>query len=86
MKTACFAALGAMLLLTACGGAPAPGYPAGTGEKSSAVTFTDDLGRTVTVDRPKRVACLIASFADIWHLAGGAEQIVAGHRRHMDLF
>lgn len=77
MKTACFAALGAMLLLTACGGAPAPGYPAGTGEKSSAVTFTDDLGRTVTVDRPKRVACLIASFADIWHLAGGTEQIVA---------
>ncbi len=77
MKTACYAALGAMLLLTACGRAATPGYPAGTGEKSSAVTFTDDLGRTVTVDRPKRVACLIASFADIWHLAGGTEQIVA---------
>ncbi len=77
MKTAYFAAFGAMLLLTACGRAATPGYPAGTGEKSSAVTFTDDLGRTVTVDRPKRVACLIASFADIWHLAGGAEQIVA---------
>ncbi|MGN1307290.1 MAG: ABC transporter substrate-binding protein [Faecousia sp.] len=43
----------------------------------TAVTFTDDLGRQVTVDRPKRVACLIASFADIWCLAGGAEQIVA---------
>ncbi len=41
------------------------------------VTFTDDLGRQVTVDHPKRVACLIASFADIWCLAGGAEQIVA---------
>lgn len=43
----------------------------------TAVTFTDDLGRQVTVDHPKRVACLIASFADIWCLAGGAEQIVA---------
>lgn len=43
----------------------------------TAVTFTDDLGRPVTVDRPERVACLIASFADIWYLAGGAEQIVA---------
>lgn len=34
-------------------------------------TFTDDLGRTVTVDEPKRVACLLGSFADVWHLAGG---------------
>lgn len=43
----------------------------------TAVTFTDDLGRTVTADRLGRVACLIASFADIWCLAGGAEQIAA---------
>lgn len=42
-----------------------------------AVTFTDDLGRKVTVDRPQRVACLIGSFADIWHLAGGTDTIVA---------
>lgn len=41
------------------------------------VTFTDDLGREVTADRPERVVCLISSFADIWHLAGGTEQIVA---------
>ena len=43
----------------------------------TAVTFTDDLGREVTVGRPQRVVCLISSFADIWHLAGGVEQIVA---------
>lgn len=43
----------------------------------TAVTFTDDLGREVTVDRPQRVICLTSSFADIWHLAGGVEQIVA---------
>lgn len=44
----------------------------------SGVTFTDDLGREVTVsERPERVACLIGSFADIWYLAGGVDQIVA---------
>lgn len=49
-------------LLTAC----APARQAAEGD-----TFTDDLGRTVTVDAPKRVACLLGSFADIWVLAGG---------------
>jgi iron complex transport system substrate-binding protein len=46
-------------------------------EKTEGYTFTDDLGREVTVDHPERVACLISSFADIWCLAGGADQIVA---------
>ena len=40
-------------------------------------TFTDDLGREVTVASTERVACLIGSFADIWHLAGGVDSIVA---------
>lgn len=40
-------------------------------------TFTDDLGREVTVVSMDRVACLIGSFADIWHLAGGTDSIVA---------
>lgn len=40
-------------------------------------TFVDDLEREVTVDHPKRVACLIGSFSDIWYLAGGADSIVA---------
>ena len=57
-----FAALLLAALLTGC--APA----AETGEGYS---FTDDLGRTVTVREPKRVACLLGSFAEIWHLAGG---------------
>ena len=46
-------------------------------EKTEGYTFTDDLGREVTVEHPERVACLISSFADIWCLAGGADQIVA---------
>lgn len=55
------------LVLSACGAAP-------TEQLSSAkdaVTFTDDLGRSVTVQSPQRVAALLASFAQIWQLAGG---------------
>lgn len=35
------------------------------------VTFTDALGRTVSVEEPQRVACLLGSFAQVWTLAGG---------------
>ena len=35
-------------------------------------TFTDDLGRTVSVkQQPEMVAALLGSFAQMWHLAGG---------------
>lgn len=64
-----------LLLLSGCGSTNFEA--ASEADSETAVTFTDDLGRQVTVDRPQRVACLIASFADIWCLAGGAEQIVA---------
>ena len=43
-------------------------------EQTGAVTFTDDLGREVTVDNPQRVISLIASYADIWYLAGGIDK------------
>ncbi len=52
-------------------------YGDGASGLDTEIHFVDDLGRQVTVDRPERVACLISSFADIWHLAGGADQIVA---------
>ncbi|MBR3606737.1 MAG: ABC transporter substrate-binding protein [Lachnospiraceae bacterium] len=38
---------------------------------SKEITFTDDLGKEVTVKGPKRVAALLGSFADMWYLAGG---------------
>ncbi len=39
----------------------------------SAVTFTDALGREVSVPKePERVAALLGSFADVWMLAGGS--------------
>jgi len=51
-----------LVLLTGCSGRQEP---------LSGYTFTDDLGRTVTVDRPRRTAALLGSFAQIWGLAGG---------------
>ena len=62
------------LTLAAC----APTAPAGNGsEQTPSVSFTDDLGRTVTAEPPRRVAALIGSFADIWQLAGGGDTLVA---------
>lgn len=64
--------------LMACGnGRGIDALPSGERDSETAVTFTDDLGRQVTVDHPERVVCLIGSFADIWYLAGGVDQIVA---------
>ena len=54
------------LLLTAC----APQAEQNIEDKAS-VTFTDDLGRSVTVCEPQRTAALLGSFAQIWQLAGG---------------
>lgn len=62
------------LLLTGCGRAKTEVHPTPT---EGAVTFTDDLGRDVSVASPKRVAALIGSFADVWCLAGGREMLVA---------
>ena len=44
---------------------------AGEAEKGKAYTFTDDLGRKVTVKSHKRVVACMGSFADAWQLAGG---------------
>lgn len=65
-----FSLLLALLLLTGCARQSAP-------QDAGGFTFTDDLGREVTVDRPQRVVSLISSFADIWYLAGGIDTLVA---------
>ena len=65
MKIKLLCLLMALSLLCGCGG------PAAEMESTGGVTFTDDLGRTVTVNQPKRVACLLGSFAQVWELAGG---------------
>ena len=58
-----------LLLLSLLCGCAAPAVPAA--EPADAFTFTDDLGRSIAVNQPKRVACLLGSFAQIWQLAGG---------------
>ena len=64
-------ALALLLGLASCGAPPeAPGAAGG-------FSFTDDLGRTVTLDEPQRVAALIGSYADVWCLAGGRDTLVA---------
>ncbi len=71
-------ALALALGLAACGASdPDDTAPPATFETSGdtaadSVTFTDDLGREVTVPRsPQRVVPLIGSFAHVWQLAGG---------------
>ena len=65
------------LLLAGCG--KVQGTAQASAEAASEETlvgFTDDLGRELRIRRPERVVTLIASFADVWCLAGGAESLV----------
>jgi len=67
-------ALLCLLLLAGCAA------PAGQEEPihDTEISFTDDLGRTVTAPQPpRRAAALIGSFADVWCLAGGADTLAA---------
>ncbi|MBQ8389596.1 MAG: ABC transporter substrate-binding protein, partial [Oscillibacter sp.] len=73
MKRLLLLLLSAALLLSACA---APATPASELSAGS-ITFTDDLGREVSLDPPERVAALIGSFADIWCLAGGKDTLAA---------
>ena len=50
----------------------------GAAAAQETLVLTDDLGRSVTIERqPQRVAALIGSFADIWCLAGSADSLAA---------
>lgn len=62
--------------LAACGKADGQtGEDASENGGEEQYTFTDDLGREVTVASHERVAVLLGSYADMWVLAGG--QLVA---------
>ena len=66
------------LVLSGCASAgTSSSSPSSTSGESELITFTDDLGRTVSLSKPERVACLIGSFADLWCLAGGKDALVA---------
>lgn len=60
--------LSALCLVCFCGCKKNDGQVA----NNDGVTFTDALGRTVTVENtPQRTAALLGSFADVWSLSGG---------------
>ena len=87
--TLCRAAAAALclLLLAGCGAASSgPASSAGgasaaataPADSGAACTFTDDLGREVTLEAaPRRVAARTGSYADIWCTAGGRDTLVA---------
>ena len=63
--TAVVLILATLLSVTSCGGRA-------DNENENTFTFTDALGREVSVRKnPRRVAALLGSFADVWMLAGG---------------
>ena len=79
MKKKLICLMCAMLFLPGCGNGKVQ-YSATTvqtveeqknEEDAKNYTFTDALGREVTVGETKRVAALLGSFADVWYLAGG---------------
>ncbi len=60
------------LLLGGCGAGPAPA-------EDAAFCFTDATGRSVTLaGRPKTVAVLFSSLADLWVTAGGDVAVTVG--------
>lgn len=65
----------AVLLLSSCGSIAGDGASetdAHSTDKAEFITFTDALGRSVSVRKGvTRAAALIGSFADVWQLAGG---------------
>ncbi len=61
------------LAMTACGEKPARDNP------GSYYTFQDSLGNRVSLsEKPKKVAVLFSSYADIWNLSGGSVDITVG--------
>ena len=78
MRRICAVLLLMALLLASCAGSrPDPSPSPSPGAAEEPVSFTDDLGRTLELPPPRRVAALIGSFADIWCLAGGRDTLIA---------
>lgn len=73
MKSRLLALFCAALLLAGC----TPEVTQEESQTTQMITFSDDLGRTVCLAPPERVAALTGSFADLWCLAGGNGTLVA---------
>lgn len=73
MKSRLLALFCAALLLAGC----TPEVTKEESQTAQMITFSDDLGRTICLAPPERVAALTGSFADLWCLAGGNDTLVA---------
>ena len=79
MRRSLIAALCCLSLLAGCAGQQRETGGSSDTAGEDAVTFTDALGRTVSVEKPpERTAALLGSFADVWTLAGGTLCAAAG--------
>ncbi|MBO5034963.1 MAG: ABC transporter substrate-binding protein [Oscillospiraceae bacterium] len=76
-KRICAMGLLLLLLLTACVGEKENISSAEPSPSEEQIAFTDALGQEFSLNRPKRVAVMIGSFADVWVLAGGEDIMVA---------
>lgn len=61
-----------LLIFSSCGPKDESKSRPDTESEAAGYTFTDDLGRTVTVTSHERTAALLGSYADVWILAGGS--------------
>lgn len=75
--TALFLAIAIVLSLAGCASKAEPAEVPAADNAEAIVTFTDSLGRDVSVYSADRVAILIGSFVDVFILAGGRDRIVA---------
>lgn len=65
------AAIAASVFMSGCSRQNANTGSSSIESSTQAVTFTDALGRSVTVRSADRVASLLGSFSEVWTLAGG---------------
>ena len=65
------AAIAASVFMSGCSRQNANTGSSSIESGTQAVTFTDALGRSVTVRSADRVASLLGSFSEVWTLAGG---------------
>lgn len=60
-----------LVALPACSQTSSDAQGTSAASDTQSITFTDDLGREVTVSNPQRVVACMGSFAGAWQLAGG---------------
>ena len=71
-KRNCFKLLCLILSLSFLTALPSCSKKKEAGSVTEPASFTDSMGRSITLEeKPKRVAALLGSFADLWVLAGG---------------